>query len=68
LGWVHRFNRPMGVTYRLNWEDRVFNYLCGFRELGLPSWEMEAHFVKYLGRDAAVDLFASARRKLYAEG
>ena len=65
LGWVHRFERPMGANYANRWEDRIFNYLCGFRELGLPSWEMEEHFVSFLGRESALALLASARRRLY---
>ena len=32
--WVHRFARPDGVKYPLNVEDRIWNYLIGWRELG----------------------------------
>ncbi|MBI1292899.1 glycosyltransferase [bacterium] len=65
LGWVHRFERPMGVNYANRWEDRIFNYLCGFHELGMPSWEMEEHFVSFLGQETALPLLASARRMLF---
>jgi hypothetical protein len=53
LRWLHRFQRPMGLPYRNTWEDRVRNYVIGFRELGLPTTEMEAHFRELLG-DAPV--------------
>lgn len=33
LKWVHRFARPEGVKYEINYEDRVFNYLFGWYEL-----------------------------------
>lgn len=48
LRWVHRFARPLGVPYRINWEDRMRNYLHGFNELGLPLDEFKAHFTDYL--------------------
>jgi len=51
LRWVHRFQRPMGPPYENNWEDRIRNYLIGFRELGLDCGEIEAHFSDFLGRD-----------------
>jgi len=35
--WVHRFGRPSGVQYPLNLEDRVWNYLVGWNELGDPQ-------------------------------
>lgn len=33
LRWVHRFGRPDGIPYHVNWQERVQNYLTGFREL-----------------------------------
>jgi len=33
LKWLHRFGRPDGVKYRLNVEDRIFNYFVGWLEL-----------------------------------
>lgn len=44
LRWLHRFGRPNGTIYRNKWEDRIRNYLIGWRELGLPTDELEAHF------------------------
>jgi len=53
LRWMHRFRRPMGVPYSNRWEDRVRNYLIGFRELGLPTAELESHYRELLGEAAA---------------
>lgn len=44
LRWVHRFNRPLGTAYAVRWEDRVRNYLIGFRELGWDTAPVVAHF------------------------
>lgn len=33
LQWVHRFDRPDGVPYRLQMEDRFRNYMIGFKEV-----------------------------------
>lgn len=33
LLWLHRFNRPNGVPYKLTWEDRIWNYFVGWLEL-----------------------------------
>jgi hypothetical protein len=44
LRWIHRFGRPNGTIYPNKWEDRIRNYLIGWRELGLETQELEAHF------------------------
>ncbi len=49
LRWVHRFNRPLGPTYDNRWEDRVRNYLIGFRELGWDTGQVAEHFRTFLG-------------------
>jgi len=33
LEWLHRFNRPEGVKYRLVLEDRIWNYFIGWLEI-----------------------------------
>ena len=33
LKWNHRFGRPAGVKYRLNLEDRIWNYFVGRLEI-----------------------------------
>ena len=63
LRWVHRFNRPFGIRYRNVWEDRIRNYYIGFRELGMETTEMEAHFREYLG----TEIFDNARKASLAE-
>jgi hypothetical protein len=64
LLWIHRYNRPMGTPYRHNWEDRIRNYTVAFRELELPSTDMEAHFREFLGKDHANTLIEAVRTEL----
>jgi glycosyltransferase involved in cell wall biosynthesis len=52
LRWTHRFARPMGVPYPINWEDRILNYLVGFSELGLETDSIIEHFTAHLGEGA----------------
>jgi hypothetical protein len=52
LRWLHRFSRPMGVPYPAPWDDRIRNYLIGYRELGLSSDAMEEHFQELVGAGA----------------
>src|ERR1019366_9366915 len=49
LRWLHRFNRPLGTSYANRWEDRVRNYLIGFREVGLDTAQVVEHFKAFLG-------------------
>ncbi len=49
LRWVHRFARPLGTSYPVRWEDRVCNYLIGFREVGWDTAPIVAHFRELLG-------------------
>ena len=53
LRWLHRFNRPLGVPYPLNLRDRIYNYMTGFRELGLDCEPIRNHFRKFLGEEEA---------------
>ena len=46
LAWVHRFGRPQGVPYPNLLEDRVWNYLIGWKELGLPLDSIYEHFLE----------------------
>ena len=57
LRWMHRFNRPNGVPYPNTWQDRIRNYVIGFRELGLATGPMEEHFSTLLGNDVAKSIF-----------
>jgi hypothetical protein len=51
LRWLHRFNRPNGVTYPNNFQERFRNYLIGFHELNLPTKELKEHFKDVLSED-----------------
>ncbi len=44
LRWTHRFQRPEGVPYRVEYEDRIRNYIIGFQELGLDVEPVLKHF------------------------
>ena len=62
LRWMHRFGRPMGTSYPNLWEDRIWNYLVGFSELGLPTEEMERHFRQLLGEPRGAEVFERLKR------
>jgi hypothetical protein len=66
LRWVHRFARPTGVPYRNTLEDRMWNYLVGFHELGLPTDEMEAHFRELIGEPKAGAIIERLKQELAA--
>ena len=63
LRWVHRFNRPMGLPYRNILEDRIWNYLVGFREFDLPTTEMEEHFRRLIGEPKGGKVLAFLKQK-----
>jgi hypothetical protein len=44
LGWAHRFGRPNGAPYHPSWEDRLRNYLIGWREIGWDTAGVVSHF------------------------
>jgi len=64
LRWIHRFDRPLGIPYRNVWEDRIWNYLLGFTELGLDTSELEAHFAEFLGPSKAQAIIRDLKRQL----
>ena len=68
LRWVHRFARPLGVPYRLKWEDRIRNYLIGFAEIGAPTNELEHHFKELLGESVAERIFTDIREEVARPG
>lgn len=57
LRWLHRFGRPIGVPYPVLWEDRIHNYLVGFKELGINTQPIRDHFVDFLGEKVATTIF-----------
>ena len=64
LRWMHRFSRPNGVPYPNTWEDRIWNYIVGLRELGLPLAAMEEHFKVLLGETTANDMIRRFQQEL----
>jgi hypothetical protein len=66
LRWMHRFNRPLGVPYPNTWEDRIRNYVIGFRELGLGTGQIEEHFATLLGSEASKSIFQTIDAELGA--
>lgn len=49
LRWLHRFDRPNGVSYPNDLKERYNNYLIGFKELGLDTKELDEHFKDVMG-------------------
>ena len=66
LRWMHRFTRPLGVPYANRWEDRLRNYLIGFRELGLDTAPVTEHFRTHLGEAVAPRVLAQVEKELPA--
>ncbi len=58
LRWLHRFERPNGVPYRLKWEDRIHNYWVGFNELRMDTAPMIEHFRSHLGKRVTDNILA----------
>lgn len=58
LLWVHRFERPLGVPYRIDWQDRIRNYLIGHDELGWDVRELAIHFERVIGFDEMSTAYA----------
>jgi len=44
LKWLHRFGRPNGVPYNIDWESRFKNYFREFLEIDKPVFEAIEHF------------------------
>jgi hypothetical protein len=49
LRWLHRFDRPNGISYPNDLKERYNNYLIGFKELGLDTKELDEHFKDVMG-------------------
>ncbi len=62
LRWVHRFDRPLGRSYTVQWECLMRNYLIGYDELGLSATDMLRHMSEILGTEA-VELILNAFRR-----
>jgi len=64
LGWMHRFQRPMGIRYNVSWEDRIRNYLLIYDELGLDPTPVMSHFEEFIGSEPARALVAEAKAEI----
>ncbi|MGA7279479.1 MAG: glycosyltransferase [Desulfocapsaceae bacterium] len=64
LRWLHRFARPAGVPYKINWHDRIFNYLVGLNELGLDTQVLQDHFKEHLGEGAAAQILSLVEKEM----
>ena len=56
------------MSYPNRWEDRVFNYIAGFNELGLPVDEVIDHYRTLLGESVADRIVNDVWRELRAAG
>ncbi|WP_101897460.1 glycosyltransferase family A protein [Embleya scabrispora] len=52
LRWLHRFERPSGVPYRLAWEDHLRNYLIAWSELGWDTGPVLRHFGEHMAPES----------------
>ena len=68
LQWMHRFGRPMGVPYPNRWEDRIRNYLIGFRELGWDPAPIAEHFRTVMDAEAANQTVARVTEEMELSG
>lgn len=64
LRWLHRFERPMGVSYPCSWEDRIRNYLLIYDELDLDPEPAISHFEEFLGRETAQAIIRSVQAEI----
>lgn len=64
LRWLHRFERPFGVPYPLNLEDRIRNYYIGWSELGLPLEPMIEHMTAEMGAEKVDAVLSRLRREI----
>lgn len=63
LRWLHRFQRPYGVPYKFNWDDRIHNYLVGAYELGYTPDDAVRHFREIIP-DNADRIIASVQAEI----
>jgi len=59
LRWIHRFVRPAGTKYRNAWEDRIRNYIIGWREINRPIDDIVEHFSPIIGKEKVMDIIAA---------
>ena len=52
------------MPYRLDWYDRIFNYIVGCRELGLDTTPVVEHFTEHLGEETTRNLLSRVEQEL----
>lgn len=57
LRWMHRFNRPLGIPYPVDWADRIRNYMIGWHELNMDTSQIKAHFTELLHEQEVQSVF-----------
>ena len=60
LKWVHRFNRPHGMSYPVRIEDKLYNYVIGHAELGLDIAPVVEHFSEFVPREQVMQVVKEA--------
>jgi len=68
LRWLHRFPRPLRIPYDKTWEDRIYNFLVGYDELGLDSAPMEKHFIEQIGKEQTEQIVSQVKKELENPG
>jgi len=64
LRWLHRFQRPLKTPYKNTWEDRIYNFLVGYDELGLDSAPMVKHFIEQIGKEQTEKIVRQVKKEL----
>jgi len=57
LRWMHRFNRPLGVPYQMDWKDRYRNYMIGHAEFGLDMTGLRDHMSEVIGEKQSQNFY-----------
>jgi len=63
LGWSHRFARPHGPRYTVNWKDRIRNYLIGFQEVGLDTQQVIDYFSDFIGAEEPLQIASQVEQE-----
>jgi LicD family len=64
LSWLRRSNRSLERRYPRNWDDLIWNYIVGRRELDMVTKDIREHFVELLGAEAADRIFERIEAEL----
>ncbi len=64
LRWMHRFDKPFGVTYPTEWETRIRNYMIGFDELNLDQQPILDYYSEHIGEKFAETAYSDAKREI----